>query len=96
MHGVNEKIIGNNGNKGIKNKVKPCSKSLSGNHIVVILQRAGFVWELDGLHKQGPICLGPVGADWTVAAQKRLELWTHAATATHIYNDIHAFIKIKS
>lgn len=96
MHGANENIIGNKDYKGIKNKVTPYTKFPSGNHIVVILQHAGFVWELDGLHKQGPICLGPIGTDWTVAAQKRLELWTHAATATQIYNDIHAFIKIKS
>lgn len=96
MHGAFEKIIGTKNDKSNKNKGTLRTKFPSCNHIVVILQHARFVWELDGLHNQGPICLRPVGADWTIAVQKRLDLWTHAATATHVYNDIHTLIKIKS
>ncbi|KAF9984184.1 hypothetical protein BGZ65_000854 [Modicella reniformis] len=65
-----------------------------GNHLVVILPFNGFVWELDSLGFQGPLCLGPADGDWTAVAQRRLRLWTQTTLTTKIDVDIQAIVLV--
>lgn len=67
--------------------------TMEGNHVVLITHFNGYVWEINSAKDGGgAYCLGKEGADWTDAAQKRLEQWTYAAWVTQIHNDIHVIV----
>lgn len=64
-----------------------------GNHVVLITNLNGYVWEIDGAEDGcGTLCLGQEGSDWTHIAQMRLEQWTYAAWETQVHNDVHAIV----
>ncbi|KAF9955653.1 hypothetical protein BGZ72_003547 [Mortierella alpina] len=65
----------------------------SGNHMIVILPFAGYVWEIDSYHSESPLCLGAAGEDWTFVAQERLQKWSEAAIESRVNNDVHAIVR---
>ncbi|KAF9948813.1 hypothetical protein BGZ72_009337 [Mortierella alpina] len=65
----------------------------SGNHMIVIMPFAGYVWEIDSYHSDSPLCLGAMGDDWKNKAQARLQMWTEAAIESRVCNDVHAVIR---
>ncbi|KAF9556634.1 hypothetical protein EC968_008105 [Mortierella alpina] len=66
----------------------------TGNHIVLNVPYSGHVYELDS-YPGAESCryIGPVGTDWTVAAQVRLQQWSEAAHLTTVHNDVHAYVR---
>ncbi|KAI9240563.1 MAG: hypothetical protein BYD32DRAFT_152507 [Podila humilis] len=66
---------------------------MDGNHVVLITNFNGYVWEIDSAEDGGgAFCLGKEGVDWTYVAQRRLEQWTYAAWKTQVHNDVHAIV----
>ncbi|KAF9557889.1 hypothetical protein EC968_007403 [Mortierella alpina] len=65
----------------------------SGNHMIVIMPFAGYVWEIDSYHQDSPLCLGDIKDDWRYIAHERLKMWTEAAVESRVCNDVHAIVR---
>ncbi|CAO3568601.1 unnamed protein product [Mortierella alpina] len=80
-------------NQGLEDLEDYDSAQPSGNHMIVIMPFAGYVWEIDSYHSDSPLCLGDIKDDWRYIAQERLKMWTEAAIESRVCNDIHAIVR---